>query len=325
VGGATTRAALITVCVVGVVGVAVVGVIGVAAAGELTPRAAPSALAPRATGPLTPLLTTTELVAGTNRFAFVLFRDGNLLTGADVAVRTFDVSAEDAELVAVSPAVYHALEVIDRGRHVHIHPDGTRHLHTAATDVHGVYVAQLTLERPGPWGLEIVARHGDGVVEAARLRVAALAATRSPQPGTPAPRSRNLIASDVSDLKHIDTSEPPDPRLHQTRIADAIAQGRPQVVVFATPKFCTSRVCGPVLDIARTLIPDYGQRVAFVHQEIWQPGGMERLVPTVEEWNLRSEPWTFVVDGEGIVRARFEGVMTRRELEAALQQVLRAK
>ena len=289
------------------------------------PAATAGDLAPRATGRLTPLLTTTELVAGANRFAFVLLREGNLLAGADVAVRTYDVSAQDAELVAVTPAVYHPLEVIEQGRHVHMHPDGTRHLHTAATDVHGIYVAQLTLERPGPWGVEIVARHGDGLVEAARLRVAAQSATRTPQPGTPAPRSRNLIAGDVSDLRQIDTSEPPDPRLHQTRITEAIRQGRPQVIIFATPKFCTSRVCGPVLDVARSLIPAYAKRVAFVHQEIWQPGGMERLAPTVEEWNLHSEPWTFVVDGEGIVRARFEGVMTRRELEAALQQVLLAK
>lgn len=289
---------------------------GAAAAGEL---------APRVTGAFTPLLTTTELVAGVNRFAFVLFKQGNLLADADVAVRTYDVSEENAELVAVTQAVYHGLEVIEQDRHVHIHPDGTRHVHSAATDVRGIYVAQLTLERPGPWGLEIVARHGDGLVDAARLRVNALPATRSPQPGKPAPRSRNLIASDVSDLRQIDTSDPPDPRLHQTRIADAIRQGRPQIVVFATPKFCTSRVCGPVLDVVRSLIPAYGKRVAFVHQEIWQPGGMERLAPTVEEWNLRSEPWTFVVDGAGIVRARFEGVMTRRELEAALQQVVRAK
>ena len=282
-------------------------------------------LGPRVTAAFTPLLTTTELVAGANRFAFVLFRQGSLLADADVAVRTYDVSDENAELVAVTPAVYHALEVIEQDRHVHIHPDGTRHLHGAASDVRGIYVGQLVLERPGPWGLEIVARHGDGIVDAARLRVHALPATRSPQPGTPAPRSRNLIASDVSDLRQIDTSDPPDPRLHQTRIADAIRQGRPHVVVFATPKFCTSRVCGPVLDVVRSLIPAYAKRVAFVHQEIWQPGGMERLAPTVEEWNLRSEPWTFVVDGAGIVRARFEGVMTRRELEAALQQVLRAK
>lgn len=289
---------------------------GAAMAGDLGPRVTPA---------FTPLLTTTELVAGVNRFAFVLLRQGSLLADADVAVRTYDVSDENAELVAVTPAVYHALEVIEQDRHVHIHPDGTRHLHDAASDVRGIYVAQLVLERPGPWGLEIVARHGDGIADAARLRVHALPATRSPQPGTPAPRSRNLIASDVSDLRQIDTSDPPDPRLHQTRIADAIRQGRPHVVVFATPKFCTSRVCGPVLDVVRSLIPAYAKRVAFVHQEIWQPGGMERLAPTVEEWNLRSEPWTFVVDGAGIVRARFEGVMTRRELEAALQQVLRAK
>ena len=289
---------------------------GAAMAGDLGPRVTPA---------FTPLLTTTELVAGVNRFAFVLLRQGSLLADADVAVRTYDVSDDNAELVAVTPAVYHALEVIEQDRHVHIHPDGTRHLHDAASDVRGIYVAQLVLERPGPWGLEIVARHGDGIADAARLRVHALPATRSPQPGTPAPRSRNLIASDVSDLRQIDTSDPPDPRLHQTRIADAIRQGRPHVVVFATPKFCTSRVCGPVLDVVRSLIPAYAKRVAFVHQEIWQPGGMERLSPTVEEWNLRSEPWTFVVDGAGIVRARFEGVMTRRELEAALQQVLRAK
>ena len=42
----------------------------------------------------------------------------------------------------------------------------------------------------------------------------------------------------------------------------------------------------------------------------------------MEEWNLRSEPWIFVVDGRGIVRARFEGLTTRRELEGALRLVL---
>src|SRR2546428_3440568 len=70
-------------------------------------------------------------------------------------------------------------------------------------------------------------------------------------------------------------------------------------------------------------MPAYGRRVAFVHQEIWQPGGMDKLAPTVEEWNLRSEPWTFVVDGDGVIRARFEGLTTRRELEAVLRQMLR--
>jgi hypothetical protein len=153
--------------------------------------------------------------------------------------------------------------------------------------------------------------------------VTALARPHAPLPGTAAPRSRNLIASDVSDLRQIDSSEPPDPRLHQTRIADAIRQSRPQLIVFATPKYCTSRVCGPVLDVVRTLIPAYGERLAFVHEEIWQAGGTQRLSPVVEEWNLRSEPWIFIVDGAGVIRARFEGLTTRRELETALRQTLR--
>ena len=214
-------------------------------------------LVPPATGALQALLTTSELVVGQNRFAFGLMKDGTLLADARVAVRVYDIQYGDARLIAETPAPYHKVEVIEQGNHVHIHPDGSRHVHDGATDVQGIYVAQLTFVRPGPWGLEIVARRGDGAAESARLRVNALAVSLAPMPGTPAPRSRNLIASDVSDLRTIDSSEPPDPRLHQTRIADAIAQGRPQVIVFATPKYCTSRVCGPVVDVVRTLIPPY--------------------------------------------------------------------
>jgi len=92
--------------------------------------------------------------------------------------------------------------------------------------------------------------------------------------------------------------------------------------VFATPKYCTSRVCGPVLDVVRTLIAAYGGRVAFVHEEVRQAAACS-LSPTVEEWNLRSEPWIFIVDGDGVIRARFEGVTTPRELETALRQMLR--
>jgi hypothetical protein len=296
------------------VGIAWVLCTGPAAAGELSPPA---------TGALQPMITTSELVVGRNRFAFGLLKDGSLLADRRVAVRLYDVREADAQLVAVTPAVYQPLEVIEGGRHIHVHPDGTRHVHGSESDVHGIYVAHLTLERPGPWGVEIVVHEAQGAAQAARLSVTALAQPHAPLPGTAAPRSRNLIASDVSDLRQIDSSEPPDPRLHQTRIADAIRQSRPQVIVFATPKYCTSRVCGPVLDVVRTLIAAYGDRVAFVHEEIWQAGGTQRLSPIVEEWNLRSEPWIFIVDGAGVIRARFEGLTTRRELETALRQTLR--
>jgi hypothetical protein len=285
-------------------------------------RGAAAAEQPSATGALQALITTSELVVGQNRFAFGLVKHHTLLDHASVVVRVYDLRDREAQIRAETPAPYHELEVVEPGQYVHIHPGGTRHRHRGATDVRGLYVAQVPFERPGPWGLEILAQQGDGPVEATRFSVQVLEAARTPGLGMPAPRSQNLIASDVSDLRHIDSSEPPDPRLHHTRIADAIGQGKPQVIVFATPKFCASRVCGPVVDVVRALIPAYGHRVVFTHQEIWQAGAPQTSSPTVREWGLRSEPWIFVVDGQGIIRAKFEGLATRREVETALRHAL---
>lgn len=279
-------------------------------------------LAPQAGGGLQVIMTTSELVVGQNRVAFGLLKGHQLLDEADVVVRVYELHGQQAHLKAQSRAPYARLEIVEQGKRVHIHPDGIRHVHNEATDVRGIYVTQVTFERPGPWGLEVLAKQGDGPVEVWRFTINVLAAPRTPVPGTPAPRSHNLIASDVQDLRQIDTSDPPDPRLHQVRIADAIAQGKPQVVVFATPKFCSSRICGPVVDVVRTLLPAYGERVVFTHQEIWQKVEAHEFFPTVAEWNLQTEPWIFVVDGQGIVRAKFEGLTTAREIEAALQQIL---
>jgi hypothetical protein len=284
--------------------------------------AAAPGLVPQAGGGLQPVITTSELVVGQNRLAFGLLKEHKLFDAADVVVRVYELHGQQGQLQAQTRAPYARLEIVEQGQRVHLHLDGTRHVHNEATDVHGIYVTHINFERPGIWGLEILARQGDGPVEVARFTVNVLEAPSTPAPGTPAPRSHNLIASDVQDLRQIDTSDPPDPRLHQVRIADAIAQGKPQVIVFATPQFCASRICGPVVDIVRTLLPAYGEGVVFMHQEIWQDAAAREFFPTVAEWGLQTEPWIFIVDGKGIVRAKFEGLATAREIEAVLQQVL---
>jgi hypothetical protein len=180
---------------------------------------------------------------------------------------------------------------------VHVHPDGTQHVHQEETDLRSLYVTPIAFAWPGNWGLEVLAPGGNGSPGMARLTVPVLAVSHPPALDTPAPRSHNLIISDVTDVRHIDTSDPLDPRLHQVRIAEAITQGKPPMIVFATPQFCTSRVCGPAVDIVRLLLPTYGNLVAFTHQEIWQDITTQRLSPIVEKWHLPSEPWIFVVDG----------------------------
>jgi hypothetical protein len=279
-------------------------------------------ITPQANGGIRPLITTSELVVGQNRFAFGLLKAHRLLERANVVLRLYSIEGKEAHLSAELKVPYHALETIKQRNSVHRHPDGTRHVHREETGVKGIYITQLDFVRPGLWGIEMFVGEADGSSETVRLTVTVLDAPLTPALGSPAPRSRNLIASDVQNLRQIDTSERPDPRLHRVRIADAIAQGRPQLIVFATPQFCTSRMCGPVVDIVRQLLPKYVNRVAFTHQEIWQDFTVQQPFPTVEEWGLPSEPWIFAVDGQGIVRAKFEGLVTVRELEAALQQIL---
>ena len=271
---------------------------------------------------LQPLITTSELIVGQNRFAFGLAKQGKLIEHADVLVRLFDLEGAEAHLTAETNAPFRPVANPVAEKKVHRHTDGSLHVHDAATEVRGVYVTQLTFTRSGKWGVELVARQPDGSSETARLTVVVRETPTTPAVGSPAPQSRNLIASDVKDLRQISTSERPDPRLHQTRIADAITKGKPQLIVFATPQFCTSRMCGPVVEIVRTLLPTYGKRVVFTHQEIWQDFATKKVFSTIEEWRLESEPWIFIVDGQGMIRARFEGLVTARELETALQNVL---
>ena len=269
-----------------------------------------------------PLITTSELIVGENRFAFGLAKANKLVENADVQLRIYSIDGPEPNLVAETNALYQRIGATERGERAHHHADGTRHVHRGASDVRGLYVTRLTFARPGPWGIELQARDDDGSLATARLTVTVSNASHTPALGSPAPRSRNLVASDVRDLRQIDTSQKPDPRLHQVRIADAIAQRNPQLIVFATPQFCTSRMCGPVVDIVRQLLPGYNKRVAFTHQEIWQDFASKKVFPTVEEWRLVSEPWIFIVGGNGIIRAKFEGLVTKRELEQALQQTL---
>ena len=113
-------------------------------------------------------------------------------------------------------------------------------------------------------------------------------------------------------------------------IAEAVDSGRPSIVVFATPAYCTTSTCGPQLRVVKQLMRDYAGSVNFIHVEVWDnpheiDGDLSkgRLSPVLAEWGLETEPWTFILDREGVVAARFEGFVTDEELWASLEAVTR--
>jgi hypothetical protein len=136
-------------------------------------------------------------------------------------------------------------------------------------------------------------------------------------------------ARDVDDLSRITTDNPPDPDLYQLSIHEALEAGKPLVVVFATPAFCVSATCGPQVEMVSQVKERHLGEANFIHVEVFEnphliQGGRPTggLAPAVEEWGLLTEPWTFVIDREGKVHAKFEQFTPAEEIEEALREVL---
>jgi hypothetical protein len=188
-------------------------------------------------------------------------------------------------------------------------------------DVRGLYVAQVEIPEAATYQATIDA---DGLATAGPVGFVAFEDPPLIQPGEAAPPSETKTSADFPDLSVISSDPDPDPAMYEMSVADAVSSGAPSVVVFATPAFCVSQTCGPLLDQVKALRPDH-PGVGFVHVEIYEDLQAEpeelTVVPAVTEWGLPSEPWVFVVDDTGVVTAIFEGAASDAELAAAIDAV----
>ena len=268
--------------------------------------------------PYSGLIAASEFVVGENRFPFGLVsREGEFLEGADVTVRFYSLREDDPLLLTEEPAVWRTVE----GVTPHLHDDGSTHQHL---DLQGVYVVDsVMIPHEGIWGAEFVVRgeYAGGIsLEGAAFQVAATATV--PAVGDRVPATANLTIHDVDSFAELSTRSVEDD-MHNVSVASALEIGEPFVVFFASPQFCVSAMCGPVTDTMDQAQREAGPGVEFIHIEPWDLSAAReegRLVPApvMLEWRLPTEPWTFVVDADGRVAMRFEGLVTVEEVLAAL-------
>lgn len=193
----------------------------------------------------------------------------------------------------------------------------------------GIYTAQLKLDREGSWGIGVIASRPNGTVKSAASPIQVKAKSSTPQIGSAAPRSANKTLDDVDDLAQITTDVDPDPELYGMSVAEALDSGLPLMLTFSTPAFCQTATCGPQLDMVKELKAEYSDKANFIHIEVYDnpdeiEGDLNNAIvsPVLAEWGLPSEPWTFIVDEDGLIQAKFESFATREELETALTAVL---
>jgi hypothetical protein len=197
----------------------------------------------------------------------------------------------------------------------------------------GVYEAEdVSFDRPGLWRVTVTVEI-DGVARELTSDFPVDAESQIPAPGMPALATETLTNDSNVRPGAIDSmadggGEVPDPELHEITIADAIAQGRPALVLFGTPAYCTSRFCGPEVTELQRLAADHPDRAVYIHVEIWKN---YRASPQVinegaADWLYRpdtplgmTEPWLYLIGADGTIADRWGPLFDVGEVAAALE------
>jgi hypothetical protein len=156
-----------------------------------------------------------------------------------------------------------------------------------------------------------------------------------PKPVLPAPGQRALKTDNLTmstpgvHASWLDSmaqgDEVPDPILHRWTIAKALTEHRPIVIVFATPAYCTSQFCGPTTDAVAQLAKTYANRAVFIHIEIYKTytSTAHVLNQAAAQWLYRNndltEPWTYLVGADGIIKEQWGPLFPVDRLAQALR------
>ena len=202
---------------------------------------------------------------------------------------------------------------------------------TQPNEGRGVYEAtDVVFDTAGVWVAEVTADVKGLGPQTAQASFAVQEHPSLPAPGDRAQPTENLtVDSKGVPLAAIDSRAAtkgsiPDPELHEWTIARAIAEGRPALVVFATPVFCVSRFCGPVTEMVEDLSRRYDDRAVFIHVEIWKDYDQQVLNQAALDW-LRmpsgdlTEPWLFLIGADGTIADRWSSMWSESEVETELE------
>jgi hypothetical protein len=194
----------------------------------------------------------------------------------------------------------------------------------AEADSTHLYVARARLPKPGTYWFMAEPDGGSTKVQALG-NVVVSRDDPEPGPGDAAPASPTpTLASVGNDASKITTRTPPDETLLRHSVAETLRAGVPFVVTFSTPEYCSSRTCGPTVDVVEEVARRFEDRDArFIHVEVYEDNdpakGFNRWM---REWGLETEPWTFVIGADGRIVERYEGAVSVAELEEALDKLL---
>lgn len=183
------------------------------------------------------------------------------------------------------------------------------------------YPMVLAVDRPGRFEASLP---GHPEVAAVPFLVVDSDEVTLPTIGETLPAIETPTLDDALGVDPLCTRAVPCP-FHEHSFAEVAANGRPTALLIATPGFCQTDICGPVVDLLIDELAAAGRDdIDAIHAEVYvdpsvfETGAFPDLTPLVAAIDLPFEPVLFVLDGRGTVAARLDLTFDRRELRDAL-------
>lgn len=262
------------------------------------------------------VLSTTVITPRIQRVAFILYSRNSLIQAPELKVNSYYLGQGIAkkDFFEESYAQFYKW------------PYGTK----------GNYTTELNFDRVGNWELHAELLGDIQGPNRARIPLSVIKESPVVDVGEKAPDSISTTLKEVANVSYLTSSANPDPELYLHSLNSIIGNGTPLVISFASPGYCTSPSCGPQIETLSELKSAHRDKSFFLHIEYYENLDQikknfeaRRVKSIVHQWGIsnvkgwKNESWTFVLNGAGIVTARFEGYVSAVELEKALLKLLK--
>jgi hypothetical protein len=212
--------------------------------------------------------------------------------------------------------------------HDHVGDVDPDHQHA---DLFRYYPLRFEVPRPGIYDLSIETGLADVAASTLAVQFFDPAEVEIPLPGDRIAVPDTPTFDRPDGIDRLCTRFEPCP-FHTRSAAQVVDEGVPLALLVATPAFCSTAYCGPVLD---TLLESVAGRddLEVVHLEVYantdDVGGNLldpniRLAAPVVDLGLTFEPSLFLIGADGILVDRIDNVFDRSEADAAIDRLVSA-
>ncbi|MDQ6696414.1 MAG: hypothetical protein M3Z46_03020 [Actinomycetota bacterium] len=257
--------------------------------------------------------------ADTTKYSLVTFTDAaNSVEAGSPQRLTFGLGDEQGALVENGPERL-AFDILI-GNKMITHVDSALHRKGLSR---GYY--PVTFRPPTPGFYTARARIAGRAVEASFQVVRRIAI---PRPGQPMVVADTPTVTDHRMVSPICTRTPACP-LHEINLREALRASKPVALLIATPAYCQTAICGPVLDVLLSQQRTFGDQIQMIHAEVYADGkaaaadiSNAKLALVLETFRLTFEPVLFLIRSDRVLARRLDTIFDEVELRAALRSVV---